>query len=379
MDSLMGQSRNTDLKEAKKKKGQNFKEPNVCKAYLLGFCLQHEDFFRNTKKSHLQIGDCDLIHSDALREEFLAHPQTVEYEAVYTKDVLRYLENMVRRAEEVGKRQEREMGGNQQEGKELSDTAKRQIDLMREECNNMLKEAEELAEKGDVEGSKAKTLVYEEQKKLAAEYEEKAKFPYKVEICEVCGTRNEVGDGVTSFTHVDGRIHRGFVKIREWIKKLRERTEEIKAERKKLLEEGVLKDEAEKEKNADDDKDGRGGRDRGTEDRRRDDRREDDRGDNRRGHERDDRRRDDRDDRRRDDRDDRRRDDRRGDDRGYARDGDRDERRSDRRGGDRDYRGGDRGRGDDRGYDDRGARGRDNGRGGNDDRGRSRSRGRGRY
>jgi len=50
LDSLMGQTRNVDLKEAKKKKGQNFKEENVCKFYLVGFCPQNEQLFKNTKR-----------------------------------------------------------------------------------------------------------------------------------------------------------------------------------------------------------------------------------------------------------------------------------------------------------------------------------------
>lgn len=236
LDSLMGSTRSMDLKEAKKKKGQNFKEDKACKFYLLGFCPQYEDIFKNTKKGHLQIGDCDKLHSDALVDEFNACPDKLYYEKTYARDMVRYLESLTRKVDEVVKR----VSSNIREAnKELAesgatDTAKRQIDMIREECTALLAEAEELAEKGDIEGSKVKSEQYEETKARMMEYEAKAKEPMKEEVCECCGLRlGEEGEGIRAFTHTEGRVHLGFVKIREWLAKLKTRLDEIEAEREK--------------------------------------------------------------------------------------------------------------------------------------------------
>jgi len=58
LDSLMGQTRNLDLAEAKKKKGQNFKAKDSCKFFLLGFCPMNEELFRNTKR---HLGECKRL------------------------------------------------------------------------------------------------------------------------------------------------------------------------------------------------------------------------------------------------------------------------------------------------------------------------------
>lgn len=397
LESLMGSNRDVPLKEAKKKKGQNFKESKACKFYLLGFCPQHEDLFKNTKKGHLQIGECCKVHSDALKEEFEASPEKVEHERQYARDLLKYLQGLTRKVDEIVKRQSTHPPAlfEDAEQKSIGDVARRQIELIREDAARLLNEAEELAEAGDIEGSKAKQMIYEQTKERADEYEARSKEPPKEEICEVCGLRPEDGDGVRAFAHNQGRIHVGFVKIRKWIQQLKERIDEIEDQRQKDRDEGRLKEEGDAkagdraEGDKQDDREPQKDRDTGDrgegDDRRRrgDDRRrrgddpdtpKDDRGYERRGGER--RGGGDRGDEYRDDRGYERRERRGGgdrevrDDRGYERrGGDRgyaDDRGYDRRGGDRGYaRGGDRGR--DRGYDDR-----DGGYG----RGRSRSGGR---
>lgn len=350
MDSLMGQFRDVPLKEAKKRKGQNFKENNVCKAYLLGFCLQHEELFKNMKKASLQVGVCDKIHSDALKDEFEAHPEKAEYERSYIRETLRYLESLTRKVDEFVLQKAEEQKKTAEE-KELSQVAKAQIDLVLAECKDLLAEAEELAEKGDIKGSKSKTWEYEEAKERAAKYEAKARETVKEDICEICGLRNEDNsEGVLKFTHKEGRAHLGFVKVREWIKKLKERLDKVEDESRNRKEEGRSKHDSDGAPAANSgDGDRHGDHERGWS-------RRDDRGG------RDDRSRGSRDDRdrgsnrRRDDRSDgdgdRRRDDR-GYDRGY------DRRRDDRGDGDRGSdRRRDRGRDSERGYDNSYGRGR---------------------
>jgi len=226
LDSLMGQTRNLDLKEAKKKKGNNFKESNCCKFYLLGFCPQHEELFRNTKR---HLGECGKIHSIALKEEFEAHAERESYEIKYVRDLVKYMEGIVRTADDAVSRQGRNIVAANKELEERgpNDVAKREIMKIRENCNLLLNEAEELAEKGDVEGSKMKQAIFEQTKQKADDYEEKSKQPIKEEVCDVCGLRPEDGDGMRKFSHTEGKIHQGFVKVREWLAKMRARSDEL--------------------------------------------------------------------------------------------------------------------------------------------------------
>lgn len=394
MDSLMGQFRDMPLKEAKKKKGTNYKESNVCKAYLLGFCVQHEELFKNTKKAKFQLASCDKIHSDALVREFEASPDKLYDERVYGRELLKYLQSLTRKVDEqIAKPRpgpDDEEGGNS--------IVRTQLAELRENCSKLLAEAEELAEKGDIAGSRRVQLQHDETKERLADYEAKAKEPIKENLCEICGLRDEDKEGSVLFTHTEGRIHLGFLKIRNWIEKLRNRLEEVEEEISKKRDEKRAKEDAggpEKDTPGDGEKD------------RRDERRSKDESDGKTNSRRDGNKQDDseRDRDRRDRRDDRgdgdgesrRGNDRkgggdRGSDRGRERDGDRGyERREDRgyergydRGSDRrDDRGYDRGdrgndRREDRGYDRRGDRGRGSDRGHDDGytRGRSRSGGR---
>merc|ERR1719409_1132435 len=106
--------------------------------------------------------------------------------------------------------------------KGINDVAKREIEKIRENCNLLLNEAEELAESGDIEGSKMKQAIFEQTKLKADDYEAKSKMPIKEEVCEVCGLRPEDGDGMRKFSHTEGKIHIGFVKVREWLQRMRD-------------------------------------------------------------------------------------------------------------------------------------------------------------
>jgi len=232
LDSLMGQTRNMDVKEAKKKKGNNFKEDDVCKFHLLGFCPIDQQLFRNTKR---HLGDCEKVHSDALKEEYEEHPQKEEYQARYLKDAIRYLEGVVRTADEAVARVKRniEAANKDLEEKGPNDVAKQEIEKIRERCNGLLKQAEELAEAGDIAGSKEKHQEFEETKAKADEWEQRCKVPMKEEVCEICGLRPEDGDGMRKFAHTEGKIHIGFVVIRDWLNKFREQATDLENKRGK--------------------------------------------------------------------------------------------------------------------------------------------------
>lgn len=226
----MGSNRDVPLKEAKKRKGHNFKEDNCCKFYLLGFCPLNDELFRNTKR---HLGECEKVHSENLKEEFDNSPEKADFEPKYVKDLVRYLESIVRTADEQVNRQARNIKTANQdlEKNGINEVAKREIEKIRENCSALLNEAEELAESGDIEGSKQKQAIYDQTKAKADDYEAKSKEPIKEEVCDVCGLRPEDGDGMRKFSHTEGKIHVGFVKVRAWLKVLRDKQEEWDKER----------------------------------------------------------------------------------------------------------------------------------------------------
>eukprot|EP00416_Gambierdiscus_australes_P036953 CAMPEP_0171115172 /NCGR_PEP_ID=MMETSP0766_2-20121228/87135_1 /TAXON_ID=439317 /ORGANISM="Gambierdiscus australes, Strain CAWD 149" /LENGTH=425 /DNA_ID=CAMNT_0011577509 /DNA_START=94 /DNA_END=1368 /DNA_ORIENTATION=+ len=234
LDSLMGSHRNVDRKEAKAKKGQNFKEDNICKLYLLGFCPQHEDLFHSTKRD---IGKCHKVHSEAMKLEFEAHPDREYYQHEYERQLRCYLEDLVRGADEWVARERRniQVANQQIEESGPNEIAKAEIRKLNEQAASLFAEAENLAEAGNFDESKVKLELAEEVKKRASDWEEKARTVRTEDVCEVCGSRMESGDpSKAKFRHEDGKIHAGYVKIRQWLvdvrQRLREREERGEAE-----------------------------------------------------------------------------------------------------------------------------------------------------
>merc|ERR1740139_1639080 len=97
--------------------------------------------------------------------------------------------------------------------------------------NKMMGAAEEEAEKGNVDGSKFKVMLAGEIKTKIAELEEKYIVTYTVthkgeEVCDICGTRTEAFDQKNSAryaAHFTGKVHIAYVRIREWITKIKEK------------------------------------------------------------------------------------------------------------------------------------------------------------
>mmetsp|Transcript_40595 Transcript_40595/g.116232 ORF Transcript_40595/g.116232 Transcript_40595/m.116232 type:complete len:361 (-) Transcript_40595:8-1090(-) len=234
LDSLMGQSRDASLDEAKKNKGKNFTAPNVCKFHLLGFCPQNE--LGNSKlTTKRNLGECTKVHSDAMKQEYEEHPEKAKFQDEYEKQLLPFLESQVREADAWVSREKanaRKGDGKKEETtvSSMPVAVKEQVAQLTADMNKMMAAAEELAEKGDIGGSKFKVVLADEIKKKVTEIEEQ--YPsYTVTlkeewVCDICGTRTEAvtEQNETRFAaHFTGKVHQGYAKIREWVKILREK------------------------------------------------------------------------------------------------------------------------------------------------------------
>eukprot|EP00927_Polykrikos_kofoidii_P007159 TRINITY_DN1290_c0_g2_i1.p1 TRINITY_DN1290_c0_g2~~TRINITY_DN1290_c0_g2_i1.p1 ORF type:complete len:313 (-),score=44.34 TRINITY_DN1290_c0_g2_i1:73-1011(-) len=227
LDSLMGSHRDLDRKLTKAKQGQHFLEDNICKFYLLGFCPQFEDLFHSTKRD---IGKCCKVHSDAMKAEFEAHPDSARYRIEYERQLKYYLEGLVRMADEWVARERRNIQTTNQliEESGPNEIARAEIKSLSDQASTLLAEAESLAEDGKLVDSKTKVKLAEELKQKAGEWEEKARTARTEDVCEVCGSRMESGDAnYARYRHQEGKVHVGYVKIRQWLDDVREKLKGI--------------------------------------------------------------------------------------------------------------------------------------------------------
>jgi len=223
LDSLMGSHRNSDRKTFMAKKGQGFKEDNICKYHLIGFCPQYEELFHSTKRD---LGHCTKVHSEAMKEEFEASPEKERYQADWERKLKAYLEDLVRGADDWVARERRNIADANRMLEEggPNEVARGEIKKLNDSAAELLAAAENDAEAGNIQESKMKAEKAEDLKKKATEYEDKAKLARIDDVCEVCGSRMESGDVTYArFKHQEGKVHVGYVKIREWLAELRTR------------------------------------------------------------------------------------------------------------------------------------------------------------
>merc|ERR1711957_852309 len=96
LDSLMGTSRDKPKKE---KRDDDWKEKNVCKYFLVGFCPtdENDNWFHNTKSGVVEI--CRKTHSEALKKDFDKHPEHSKYQREYEMEFLKYLKGLIASAD----------------------------------------------------------------------------------------------------------------------------------------------------------------------------------------------------------------------------------------------------------------------------------------
>mmetsp|Transcript_25912 Transcript_25912/g.40429 ORF Transcript_25912/g.40429 Transcript_25912/m.40429 type:complete len:321 (-) Transcript_25912:7-969(-) len=236
LDSLMGQTRNISLDEAKKTKGKNFMKDTVCKAYLLGFCPRSE-LAESKMAGKRHIKGCEKTHSDAMKDEFSAHPDKAKLQAEYEAQLLPVLEVLAREADQWVAREKANVSKNAGGGpvevtkNTMTEEEKDQYNQLKEDMNKMMAAAEVEAEKGNVDGSKFKVMLADEIKEKVQELEEKHIQTFEVtargeDVCEICGTRYEAltaTNHARHAAHFTGKVHLGYVKIRDWIAELRKK------------------------------------------------------------------------------------------------------------------------------------------------------------
>lgn len=219
LDSLMGPSRDKDIKD---QRSDGWKEENVCKRFLIGFCPNNQnDCWFNARRRDL--GLCTKMHSEALRKQFQDHPDREKHLPAYEKEFLTYLESVIYEADASITREKKKAAPAGIETRipvHLKGTAKE----LKQQAEDCLKLAEEAAEKGDVEGSKR--LVAQKGKLMEDLEDLKARYTYEStgeNVCEVCGVRCLPGEQADYEAHLEGKLHLGYKKMRDKAQELREK------------------------------------------------------------------------------------------------------------------------------------------------------------
>lgn len=237
LDSLMGPSRDVSLKC---RTGEDFKEDTICKHYIVGFCPTSV-----LGKNCEFLPACKKVHSIALKEEFERHAQVEKYRKEYEVAFARKLEDICSEADTRGSREKRKVRPRESIVK-IPEHLKLKMQAYEESRKEKLKEAEDKGSEGDVAGSLDAVKSAEQCQKdidgiVKAHTNE---FPGE-EVCGACGVRYLVGrmgevrgyeryreGDVWEEDHLAGKVHKGYVEIRQKLAELRDKNRQRQEQEK---------------------------------------------------------------------------------------------------------------------------------------------------
>ncbi|XP_013075521.2 putative RNA-binding protein Luc7-like 1 isoform X2 [Biomphalaria glabrata] len=235
LDELMGTTRDGDSDKYRVR----FDDPRVCKSFLLN-CCPH-DILASTR---MDLGDCPNIHDLALRADYELAAKSKDY--FYDIDAMEHLQSFIAdcdRKTEVAKRRLKET---QEELSEEANSKAEQIHALGEQIGTLMARAEEIATAGEVDES-IKMLEEVEAlkaKKSQAEIEFRNSMPassyqqQKLRVCEVCGAYLGIHDNDRRLAdHFGGKLHLGFITIREKLDHLKVLVSDRRAQREAQKEE----------------------------------------------------------------------------------------------------------------------------------------------
>jgi len=264
LDQLMGTAREGSQ--------YDFTDDRVCRSFLLD-CCPH-DIFASTR---MDLGECKKIHDLALRADYEKASKTKDYG--YELDAHKTLQEFVSNSDRKIEMSKKRLAESKEElSSEVNEKMSRDHELT-EQIGKKLAQAEKEGEQGNIEASLKLMEEVDQLKKEkeTLEMEYKNSIPssnfqkQKLRVCEVCSAYLDIYDNDRRLAdHFGGKLHLGYITIREKYDQLKELVDKRRKERSRER---------------------RDSPDRSREKRRRDDRYENDRRDNDRRY-RDDKKRD---------------------------------------------------------------------------------------
>lgn len=248
LDELMGTQRDGEKQDEIK-----FNEDRVCKSFLMGLCPN--DLFSNTK---MDLGECSKFHSLALKADFELASKDREYG--YDVNQMEHLQAFIRECDRkiqiAKKRLEETQDENEktpeaqaahelveQIGKKLADAEKLGAEGKVEESMVMMREVEELKEKKRLADMGFRADIFHGNLPTASMQQQ------KLRVCEVCAAYLSLYDNDRRLAdHFGGKLHMGFIKIRDRLAELQQSVADKRAERDREREQ--RREEREKEREA---------------------------------------------------------------------------------------------------------------------------------
>ncbi|KAI9286504.1 hypothetical protein BC943DRAFT_320837 [Umbelopsis sp. AD052] len=213
LDELMSQYVDVDNKD--------FWDDSVCKHYLVEFCPS--SLFTNTKSD---LGPCDKIHNDRLKEKYQNSPDKYKYP--YEQDFVKYLTFLI---DDLDKKIRRGRGRltiqsmDDKHTEAIKGEREEKLVLLDVKIKDLLAKIEEAGEEGRVQEA---TDLTREVERLQAEHailkekaDNAARSDKKMEVCTICGAFLVTGDAPDRLdSHFSGKQHQGYQKIRDTLEKM---------------------------------------------------------------------------------------------------------------------------------------------------------------
>ncbi|XP_037553784.1 LUC7 domain-containing protein [Nematolebias whitei] len=231
LDQLMGTGRDGDTMRQRIK----FSDDRVCKSHLLDSCPH--DILSGTR---MDLGECAKVHDLALRADYEIASKEREY--FFELDAAEHLQSFIADCDRRTELAKKRLVETQDEiSAEVAAKAER-VHELNEEIGKLLAKAEQLGGEGNVDEAQQLLEKVEKTRILKKEAEDvyRSSMPassfqqQKLRVCEVCSAYLGLHDNDRRLAdHFGGKLHIGFIEIREKLDKLRKAVTE-KQERMRL-------------------------------------------------------------------------------------------------------------------------------------------------
>ncbi|XP_015520033.1 putative RNA-binding protein Luc7-like 1 isoform X2 [Neodiprion pinetum] len=193
-------------------------------------------------RSRMDLGECPQIHDLALRADYEAAQKKRDH--FYDIDAMEHLQNFIADCDRRTEQAKQRLAETQEELSAEVAAKANNVHVLAEEIGKKLAKAEQLGEEGFVEESMKLMGEIDElrKKKNEAEQEYRNSMPassyqqQKLRVCEVCSAYLGIHDNDRRLAdHFGGKLHLGFIKIREKLAELEKTVEDRRKEKRETM------------------------------------------------------------------------------------------------------------------------------------------------
>eukprot|EP00930_Biecheleria_cincta_P057841 TRINITY_DN43713_c0_g1_i1.p1 TRINITY_DN43713_c0_g1~~TRINITY_DN43713_c0_g1_i1.p1 ORF type:complete len:379 (-),score=72.64 TRINITY_DN43713_c0_g1_i1:85-1221(-) len=233
LDALMGPNRDEKEKDKDKAK-EKFKDSEVCKAFLSGFCPMDPAYLGGKRN----FKPCQKIHSEIMKGQFDSHPDHAKLLPRYEIEAISSFERAVYECDvrlKDEKKRVREDWGNRRPP--LASDALNKIHALKRDARLRFEAAEKMEDDNITEKKRLMTEADDLAKEADALEEvetKKAKdSAIPEEVCEICATVYKGKEGSAGdAAHKQFKVHVAYQEIRDRLAVLKEKAEKAKSEKR---------------------------------------------------------------------------------------------------------------------------------------------------